>query len=118
MNSSETGFICNSSNHWLTIRKVNGKWYNLNSTNKEGPEIISDFYLRLVSQAFSVKYIKLAPSCILSEKMDTLYSLSREIIQCMIRAYNYQYKTLPYNNLVLWRFTSTSKMVHRTTMCR
>jgi len=43
--SAETGFICNSSAHWLTIRKINGKWYNLNSTNREGPEMISDFYL-------------------------------------------------------------------------
>ena len=33
--------------HWLTIRKVQNVWYNLNSTNMEGPEIISDFYLRL-----------------------------------------------------------------------
>ncbi|RZJ51324.1 MAG: hypothetical protein EOO19_00975 [Chryseobacterium sp.] len=38
--------MCNSSAHWFTIRKINGKWYNLNSTNREGPEMISDFYLR------------------------------------------------------------------------
>jgi len=44
--SEENGFICNSSAHWLTIRKVNGKWYNLNSTNKDGPELVSDFYSR------------------------------------------------------------------------
>jgi ataxin-3 len=43
--SVEDGFICNSSSHWFSIRKVNKKWYNLNSTNKEGPEMISDFYL-------------------------------------------------------------------------
>jgi len=44
--SSETGFICNSSSHWFSIRKVNNVWYNLNSTNREGPEVVSDFYLR------------------------------------------------------------------------
>lgn len=52
-NSSETGFICNSSAHWFSIRKINGVWYNLNSTNKRGPEIISDFYLSAF--LFSVK---------------------------------------------------------------
>jgi len=45
--SAETGFICNSSAHWLTIRKINGKWYNLNSTNREGPEMISFLFERL-----------------------------------------------------------------------
>lgn len=44
--SFEQGFICNSSCHWFSIRKINNVWYNLNSTNKIGPEIISDFYLR------------------------------------------------------------------------
>ncbi|CAD8078020.1 unnamed protein product [Paramecium sonneborni] len=43
--SQETGFICNSSAHWFSIRKIENVWYNLNSTNKRGPEIISDFYL-------------------------------------------------------------------------
>lgn len=45
--SFENGFICNSEMHWLAIRKIDNIWYNLNSTNMEGPEIISDFYLRL-----------------------------------------------------------------------
>ena len=27
------------------MRKVDGIWYNLDSTNSYGPEIISDFYL-------------------------------------------------------------------------
>lgn len=44
--SHEQGFVCNSSAHWFSIRKINNVWYNLNSTNREGPEIISDFYLR------------------------------------------------------------------------
>ena len=43
--SSEEGFICNSSEHWISIRKVDGKWYNLNSTNRDGPQIIGEFYL-------------------------------------------------------------------------
>lgn len=42
---SKTGFICNSSDHWFALRKVDKVWYNLNSTNKRLPEIISDFYL-------------------------------------------------------------------------
>ena len=38
--------IFNSSTHWYAIRKINGIWFNLNSTNSlPGPEIISDFYL-------------------------------------------------------------------------
>lgn len=39
------GFICNSSDHWFSLRRIEGIWYNLNSTNKRMPEIISDFYL-------------------------------------------------------------------------
>jgi ataxin-3 len=41
----EDGFICNSSSHWFTIRQVDGIWYNLNSTNRKMPEIVSEFYL-------------------------------------------------------------------------
>ena len=44
--SDEQAFICNSSSHWFSIRKIRNVWYNLNSTNRGGPEIISDFYLR------------------------------------------------------------------------
>jgi Ataxin-3 len=44
--SGKEGFICNSSAHWFAIRKIENVWYNLNSTNQIGPEIISDFYLR------------------------------------------------------------------------
>ena len=44
-NTVET-LIFNSSTHWFSIRKINGIWFNLNSTNElPGPEIISDFYL-------------------------------------------------------------------------
>ena len=38
--------LFNSSSHWYSIRKIDGIWFNLNSTNSlPGPEIISDFYL-------------------------------------------------------------------------
>ena len=38
--------IFNSSTHWYSIRRINGIWFDLNSTNTNpGPEIISDFYL-------------------------------------------------------------------------
>jgi hypothetical protein len=39
-------FIFNSSTHWFALRKIDGIWFNLNSTNSfPGPEIVSDFYL-------------------------------------------------------------------------
>jgi len=38
------GFICNKQSHWFAIRKVNGRYWNLNST-KERPEQISHFRL-------------------------------------------------------------------------
>jgi hypothetical protein len=39
-------FIFNSSTHWFALRRLDGIWFNLNSTNSfPGPEIISDFYL-------------------------------------------------------------------------
>ena len=40
----EDGFIVNRREHWFAIRKINGKWFNLNST-QELPEHISDFYV-------------------------------------------------------------------------
>lgn len=48
--SQQKAFIVNRSQHWLTIRKIHGRWWNLNSVN-ERPEVISDFYLTaLLSQ--------------------------------------------------------------------
>ena len=45
-NNNVEALIFNSSSHWYAIRKINGIWFNLNSTNSlPGPEIISDFYL-------------------------------------------------------------------------
>jgi hypothetical protein len=39
---NQTGFICHSKDHWLAIRRIDNIWYNLNSTYKVGPVIISD----------------------------------------------------------------------------
>lgn len=41
----QVGFICNNHHHWLGIIKLHGIWFNLNSKNSDGPQIISDFYL-------------------------------------------------------------------------
>jgi len=35
----EKAFICNSSTHWFGLRKIEGVWYDLNSTNKY-PELM------------------------------------------------------------------------------
>jgi len=44
--SAETGYICNSHSrqHWFTIRRVRGDWWNLDSL-KHSPERIGDIYL-------------------------------------------------------------------------
>ena len=43
----EQAFVCHSVDHWVSIRKINQVWYNLNSTNivPPGPQLITDFYL-------------------------------------------------------------------------
>lgn len=41
---SEKGIIVNRSQHWFCIRKINNRWWNLNSTMNY-PEEVSDFYL-------------------------------------------------------------------------
>lgn len=38
-------FICNNHHHWIAIRKIHGKWFNLNSKNSDGPQPISEFFL-------------------------------------------------------------------------
>ena len=38
------GFVCNKSSHWFAIRKINDRFWNLNST-AEKPELISHFRL-------------------------------------------------------------------------
>ena len=46
MQNNVEALIFNSSTHWYSIRRINGIWFDLNSTNTSpGPEIISDFYL-------------------------------------------------------------------------
>mmetsp|Transcript_10165 Transcript_10165/g.22169 ORF Transcript_10165/g.22169 Transcript_10165/m.22169 type:complete len:264 (+) Transcript_10165:101-892(+) len=40
----QQGFVVNRSDHWFTIRQINGKWWNLNST-EEKPVLISGFFL-------------------------------------------------------------------------
>ena len=46
--------ICNRQSHWFAIRKINGRYYNLNST-LERPEIISHFKLAAEMEAFQVE---------------------------------------------------------------
>ena len=44
--SNIDAFIFNSFTHWFTFRKIEGIWFNLNSTNSyPGPEIISEHQL-------------------------------------------------------------------------
>ena len=55
---NETGFICNYHQHWISLRKISGIWFNLNSL-AEAPEIISDFKLsawmaELTARGFSI----------------------------------------------------------------
>jgi len=42
--SKEQVIVCNNEAHWVTIRKVAGTWFNLNSCPPDGPQIITDFY--------------------------------------------------------------------------
>jgi len=68
------GFICNRDSHWFAIRKINGRYWNLNST-KERPEFISQFRLAAEIQGFQeagysvfcVVDKKLPPPCITSQ---------------------------------------------------
>lgn len=41
----QNAFICNSQHHWIAIRKIHNKWFNLNSKNSDGPQPISEFFL-------------------------------------------------------------------------
>jgi ataxin-3 len=71
------GFICNRSSHWFAIRKINGRFYNLNST-LEQPEIISHFKLAAEMEAlqnagYSVFCVvdSLPPPCTSQEMMES-----------------------------------------------
>jgi len=41
----QTGYVCNKKNHWFALRRLNGRWYNLDSLSKRGPTLITDLYL-------------------------------------------------------------------------
>ena len=63
------GFICNRESHWFAIRKINGRFWNLNST-LEKPALISHFRLAneikdLQIQGYSVFFAAetLPPTC-------------------------------------------------------
>lgn len=66
--SSEVGYICNSHarEHWFTIRRVKGRWWDLDS-KKAAPQGISDAYLaefleRTRSQGFTIFVVRDAKS--------------------------------------------------------
>jgi len=42
---TQTGYVCNKQNHWFSLRRLNGRWYNLDSLSKRGPTLITDMYL-------------------------------------------------------------------------
>ena len=42
--TAEAAFLLNLSSHWFTVRRLYGKWFNLNSFLKH-PQVISPFYL-------------------------------------------------------------------------
>lgn len=70
------GFICNRAAHWFAIRKINGRYWNLNST-KERPEVISHFRLAaeiesLQAQGYSVFCVldNLPAPCTCTAQMD------------------------------------------------
>jgi len=70
------GFICNRSAHWFAIRKINDRYWNLNST-LERPEVISHFRLAaeveaLQNSGYSVFCVvdSLPPPCTNEAMMD------------------------------------------------
>jgi len=72
------GFICNKQSHWFAIRKINGCYWNLNST-KERPEMISHFNLatetdKLIADGYSVfcvsNKVTLPPACLDVQEME------------------------------------------------
>eukprot|EP01088_Endostelium_zonatum_P017717 TRINITY_DN5367_c0_g1_i1.p1 TRINITY_DN5367_c0_g1~~TRINITY_DN5367_c0_g1_i1.p1 ORF type:complete len:294 (+),score=86.14 TRINITY_DN5367_c0_g1_i1:61-942(+) len=58
----EQAFVCNLSSHWLTIRLIDGDWFNFNSL-LDKPQFLSPFYLSafldtLISQGYSIFVVK------------------------------------------------------------
>ena len=81
------GFICNKSSHWFAIRKINGRYWNLNSTN-ERPVLISHFNLakeveELIEKGYSVFCVveSLPPACTSEAMMDM--GLVRLVVYCI-----------------------------------
>ncbi|CAB9507002.1 Ataxin-3 [Seminavis robusta] len=71
------GFICNKHSHWFAIRKINGRYWNLNST-KDRPELISYFDMatelkEIVAAGYSVFVVPpektLPPACTGAKEM-------------------------------------------------
>lgn len=76
LNQDVEAILFNSSTHWFTIRKIDGIWFNLNSTNAlPGPEIISDFYL----SAFIQGTVEVGYTNFLVKNLSSLASTSSEI---------------------------------------
>eukprot|EP01025_Chloroclados_australasicus_P004775 TRINITY_DN11278_c0_g1_i1.p2 TRINITY_DN11278_c0_g1~~TRINITY_DN11278_c0_g1_i1.p2 ORF type:complete len:392 (-),score=52.01 TRINITY_DN11278_c0_g1_i1:443-1570(-) len=42
--TTQTAFVCNLHEHWFTLREIDSKWWNFDST-KRAPEPLSSFYL-------------------------------------------------------------------------
>ncbi|KAF8823120.1 josephin protein [Cardiosporidium cionae] len=60
--SDEAAFICNLSEHWFTLRKLHGVWYNLDSM-RQSPTTLSEFYLStllstLANEGYSIFIIR------------------------------------------------------------
>lgn len=83
------GFICNKSSHWFAIRKINGRFWNLNSL-AERPEQISHFRLAaeigaLRASGYSVFCVVeiggLPKDCCISEENENELK-SRGVLDC------------------------------------
>ena len=69
------GFICNRASHWFAIRKINDRYWNLNST-KDKPELISHF--RLAAEIESLRYEGYSVFVVVENGMLPKPALSRE----------------------------------------
>lgn len=48
--ANETGYICNLQSHWLSLRKLHGHWFNLNSLQSTPQWISSTFLAMFLTQ--------------------------------------------------------------------
>jgi len=94
---AENAYICNQSNHWLTIRKFGKQWFNLNSV-KMCPELVSDTYLSLLlaqlqQEGYSIFVIKgKLPDC-----EANLYLQHHNVTQAEFRAFEDTFRKKPAN---------------------